>query len=181
MVVPPLAAVSLGIYYERIAVSLGFATLASAIATFLTCRTLTGVVSRYAGRNLLQNQAYRAFYKYHSYYWWSFIILMVVHALSALMHTDLLPPPGDPDYVGHWFILAFAFGSVGTFAVQFTSCRSFAGMLDLFIGRTPLGWRVYRGFYRFHAWYWWVFLAAVGGHVIAAAIHTRFWPGWGGG
>ena len=179
MLIPLLAAVSLGIYYERIAVSLGFATLGIAIATFVTCRTFASVFRQRTGRDPLQNGAYRAFYRYHSYYWWSFIVIMLVHVLSALMHTDLLPPPDDPDYVGHWFILAFAFGSVGAFAVQFASCRTFTGMLELFTGRLPLGWRIYRGFYRFHTWYWWFFLAAVGGHVIAAAIHTHFWPGWG--
>ena len=170
----------LGIYYERIAVALGFATLVAAIATFASCRTFTGLVGRYARADLLQNSAYRSFYKYHAYYWWAFIVILAVHVLSSVMHTDLLPTAGDPDFAQHWFIVGFAFGSVASFVMQFGSCRSVAGLIDLFTGKPPLSWRIYKGFYRFHAYYWWIFLAAVGGHVIAAAVHTHFWPGWGG-
>ena len=39
-----------------------------------------------------------------------------------------------------------------------------------------LGFFIYKAFYELHAYYWWIFLVAVGGHFIAAAVHTNVWP-----
>jgi cytochrome b561 len=166
----------LSIYYERIAVSLGFATLAAGLATFGSCRTFVTFVSRHSGANLLSNKAYQSFYKYHGYYWWSFLIILIVHMASATIHTQLLPKAGDPDAFAHWMILGFALASIVAVTIQFLSCRTFAGLVNFFTGKTPVKSRVYKAFYEFHAYYWWIFLVAVGGHFIAAAIHTNFWP-----
>jgi len=166
----------LGIYYERIAVSLGFVTLAAALATFGSCRTFVTLISRHTGANLLDNRGYRSFYKYHGYYWWSLLIILVIHMLSAAMHTQLLPGTGDPDAFAHWMILGFAFGSIVAIAVQFLSCRTFPGVVHFFAAKSPAKSPAYKAFYELHAYYWWIFLVAVGGHFIAAAIHTNVWP-----
>ena len=122
----------LGLYYERIAVSLGFATLIAGLATFASCRSLVSLVTRYAHASLLENRAYRSFYKYHAYYWWSLLIIMAIHLASAAMHTGLLPAAGDPDALAHWLILGFAFGSLPSSSIEFASCRSFASLIDFF-------------------------------------------------
>jgi cytochrome b561 len=166
----------LGIYYERIAVSLGFVTLVAALATFASCRSFITLISRYTRKSLLENKAYQSFYKYHTYYWWSFLLILIVHMLSASIHTDLLPAADDPDALQHWLILGFAFGTLVSISVQFSSCRSFAGLINFFTQKSLLRFRAYNSFYKFHAYYWWIFLAAVAGHVIAAAIHTHIWP-----
>jgi hypothetical protein len=179
MAVPLQIAVSLGIYNERIAVSLGFAALAAGIATFASCRSFVSLLERSGRSSLIENRAYRSFYKYHAYYWWSFIIILLVHIMSSFMHTDLIPNAADPDALAHWLILWPAAGSFVFLLVQLTSCRSFAGLVDFFTGKPLLRWRVYYNFYRFHSYYWWLFVAAVVGHITFAAIHTSFWPGWG--
>ena len=51
----------LGIYYERIAVILGFITLAAALATFASCRSCIALAGRYLKKNLLENRAYQSF------------------------------------------------------------------------------------------------------------------------
>lgn len=166
----------LGIYYERIAVTLGFVTLIASIATFASCRSFISLMSRFTHNSLLENRAYKSFYKYHSYYWWSFLIILVIHVMSATIHTELLPGPDAPDALEHWFILGFAFGTLVSISVQFSSCRSFVSLVNFFTQNNPGKFRAYNGFYRFHAYYWWIFLSVVAGHIIAAAVHTNFWP-----
>ena len=166
----------LGIYYERIAVVLGFVTLVASLATFTSCRSFISLMSRFTNNNLLENRAYKFFYKYHSYYWWSFLVVLAIHVMSATIHTELLPGPDDPDALEHWFILGFAFGTLGSFSIQFASCRTFTSLVDFFTQKNPVKSRVFKVFYRFHAYYWWIFLLTVAGHVTAAAIHTNVWP-----
>ena len=169
-------AVDLGIYYERIAVVLGFVTLVAALATFASCRSFINLISRYTRKNLLENRAYQSFYKYHTYYWWSLFVILIIHMMSAGIHTYLLPAPDDPDALAHWLILGFAFAILATISIQFASCRSFASLVEFITQSNPVKFRVYKGFYRFHAYYWWLFLSAVAGHIIASSIHTRIWP-----
>jgi cytochrome b561 len=174
--VPFQIGVDLGVYYEQIAVSLGFATLLAALATFFSCRTFITLASRLTRTSLLENKAFQSFYKYHGYYWWLFLTILVVHAMSASIHTELLPKADDPDALAHWIIIGFAFGTLVALSVQFASCRSCASLIDFFSQQSPLKSRVYKVFYKFHAYYWWIFLAAVAGHVIAASVHTHIWP-----
>ena len=167
----------LGLYYERIAVLLGFVTLVACLAAFTSCRSFAALVSRYAHTSLLENRVYQSFYKYHGYYWWSFLIMLILHMMSSAIHTALLPRAGDPDALEHWLILGFALGTLVALFVQVTSCRSFAGLIEFFSQRSPQRFRAYKGFYQCHAYYWWIVFVAVGGHVIASAIHTHVWPG----
>jgi cytochrome b561 len=168
--------VDLGIYYERIAVSLGFVTLVTGLATFASCRNFITLISRYTNKNILENKAYQSFYKYHGYYWWTFLVVLVVHMMSSAMHTNLLPGTDDPDAVEHWWILGFALGILVSLFIQAFSCRSFVSLIDFFSQKSPLKFRLYKGFYKFHAYYWWLVFVSVAGHIIASSIHTHIWP-----
>lgn len=173
-----LIAGNIGLYAERLAVSLGFVTFLAGVVTFTSCRSFISLLNRTGHRGLTENKVFRGFYRYHAYYWWTFITILVIHALSSLMHTGVIPTAGDPDALQHWRILWSSVAVFAFFLVQFVSCRSFADLVDLMTQKPPLTWRLYRGFYRLHSYYWWVFLAAVIGHITISSLHTHFWPGW---
>jgi len=168
----------IGLYAERLAVSLGFVTFLAGVATFTSCRSFVSLLNRTGHRGLVENKAFRGFYKYHSYYWWAFSTVLVVHMLASVMHTGIIPVPGDPDAQAHLRTLWSALAVFVLFGVQFVSCRTFTGLVDLVSQKPPLTWRIYRGFYRYHSYYWWAFLAAVIGHITFSSLHTHFWPGW---
>ena len=168
---------NIGIYGERLAVLLGFATLISVATVFISCRSFVRFQKRVFSKNLLNNKTYKSFYKYHSYYWGVFYVIIFLHILTALIHTEI-PAPNDPDAGIHWIILASAFGSlIFLGAVVFSSCRSFAGMLSFFKGSDSLTIKAYNNFYHSHSYYWWIFIVVVLGHMVSAYIHTGIWPG----
>ena len=141
----------LGIYYERIAVTLGFATLLAIVATFVSCRSFISLIGRYAHMNLMENTLYKSFYRYHAYYWWLFLIVLVIHIMSATIHTELLPGHDDPDALEHWMIIGFALSTLAVISIQFFSCRSFASLAGLFTRKNPVKFRLYSIFYKFHS------------------------------
>ncbi len=161
------------LYGERLAVALGFVTLISAVATFATCRSCLSFLGL---KSPLDNRWYRPFYKLHGYYWWIFLMGLGLHLLTAVMHTAI-PTAGDPDAQIHWIILSFAFVSLPLTAVVLSSCRSWVSLLSLFMEKGPLADRLYLSFYRYHSYYWLVFIGSIAGHFIAAYAHIGIWPG----
>ena len=166
---------SAALYGERLAVALGFLTLVSAIATFASCRTLVGLSKFLHLQDPMKLKAFQAFYKYHGYYWWLFLLALFLHLTTALFHVEL-PTPGDPDALIHWVILGFAIIALVSLVIVLVSCRSFAGLMGFFIGKNSLNIRSYKGFYRYHSLYWWLFVIAVIGHLSASYVHIGFWP-----
>ncbi len=167
-----------GLYAERLAVSLGFATFLAGVATFTSCRSFVSLLNRRGHQGFTESKGFRTFYKYHSYYWWSFEIILVVHILASLMHTGLVPSPGDPDASQHLHVIESAGAVFVLVVVQFVSCRTFAGLVDLVTQKPPLTWRLYRGFYKYHSYYWILFAVVLIGHITLSSLHTHFWPGW---
>ena len=95
---------SAAVYGERTAIVLGFATLVLALAAFASCRTFASVLTRLGAKDPARNKAYRAFNRYHLYYWWFFGVAVLAHVMMATFHTGL-PKAGDPDAGIHWVIL----------------------------------------------------------------------------
>jgi hypothetical protein len=167
---------SIGLNEERLAVALGFVTLASALATFASCRSCLSFLGRLGLKSPMEMRWYRLFYRYHGYYWWIFLFALVLHILTTVMHTAI-PTPGDPDAPIHWVILSFALGSLVMVGVVFFSCRSLVGFVNLFTEKGPLSGARFRSFYRYHSYYWLALILVVAGHFAGAYVHVGIWPG----
>ncbi len=70
---------NVGLYGERLAVALGFVTLVSALATFSSCRSCLSFLGRFGLKSPIERRWYRSFYRYHGYYWWAFLFVLVLH------------------------------------------------------------------------------------------------------
>jgi hypothetical protein len=163
-----------GLYGERVAVVMGFITLASFIAMGLTCRSFVAFTNRIGLGKLTSSRPYLTFYRYHSYYWWLFWFMLLLHLVTGLMHTEI-PKAGDPDAAIHWAILIMAISVLITMGLVFSSCRTFVSMFKALKGRDPLEGD-YQKFYRLHSYLWAALLLALLGPLIASYIHIGFWP-----
>ncbi len=160
---------------QRASVTLGFFTLASALATFISCRSCLSFLKYFGLKDPMANKTYKAFYQYHSYYWRAFFSLVAIHVGLAIAHTGI-PQAGDPDAPIHWFILSFGFSGVVFLLVIFSSCRIMNKLfLNSFKSGTPL-LKNYQWFYKYHSYYWWVFILIIIGHFAFAYHHVGFWP-----
>ncbi len=167
--------VGVALYGERLAVALGFATLVSAIVTFISCRSCLSFFSRLGLKNFTETKWYRVFFRYHGYAWPLFLFFLTLHLLTALMHTAI-PTAGDPDATIHWTILSFAFVSFLLVGAVLLSCRSLVNTITLFTGKNLVSNKVYLPFYKDHSFYWMILITAIVGHFIAAYSHVGFWP-----
>ena len=165
-----------GLYAERLTVVLGFVTLLSALATFASCRSCLSFLGRFGLKSPMEVGWYRLFYKYHAYYWWVFLFALVLHFMTAIMHTAI-PSAGDPEATIHWLILSFALGSFVFIGAVLVSCRSLVGFLNLFTGKSPLNSKAYQTFYRYHSYYWLILILSIAGHFASAYVHIGIWPG----
>ncbi len=164
-----------GLYGQRLTVALGFVTLASAVATFASCRSYRSFLERFRLKTFMETGWYRAFYRYHGYYWWVFLLALVLHLVTALMHT-IIPTSGDPDAQIHWIILSFAFNLLVMVVAVLFSCRSLVSLFNLFTERGLLTNNLYQSFYRYHSIYWSILILSIAGHITSVYIHTGIWP-----
>ena len=164
-----------GLYGERLAIALGFVTLLSAVATFATCRSCLSFLGHLGLKNLIDVKWYRPFYKYHGYYWWVFVMGLFLHLLTAMMHTAF-PTASDPDAQIHWIILALGLASLVLVGSVLASCRSLAGLVNMFREKSLLSNKKYLPFYRFHSYYWLILILLIAGHFASSYIHTGIWP-----
>ncbi len=167
--------VGVALYGERLAVALGFATLVSAVVTFISCRSCISFLGHLGLKNITDTKWYRIFYKYHGYAWPVFLFFLILHLLTALMHTAI-PTARDPDATIHWFILSFAFGSFLSVGMALFSCRSLVSTIGLFTGKNLISNKKYKSFYRYHSFYWMILITAIIGHFISSYLHIGFWP-----
>ena len=164
-----------GLYGERLAVALGFVTLVFALATFASCRSCLSFLGRIGVKLRPESGGYQGFYRYHGYYWAGFIFTLVLHTMSAIMHTAI-PKAGDPDAGIHWLILSFALGSLVFTGGVLSSCRSLVSLINMFAENGPMSNAVFRGFFRLHSYSWLILIMAIAGHFAAANVHVGFWP-----
>jgi|WetSurMetagenome_2_1015567.scaffolds.fasta_scaffold136959_1 hypothetical protein len=160
---------------ERISVVLGFFTLAAAITTFLSCKSCLSFLRRFGVKTPLNNKTYQKFYQYHSYYWWSFSSLLVVHLSLAIGHTGI-PQAGDPDAPVHWYILSFGFAGALLTSLMFSSCRICSSYFTRVLKQKNKIQLSYQQFSQYHSYFWGVFLLLFVAHFYFAHSHVGFWP-----
>ncbi len=163
------------LYSERVTVVLGYLTLASAIATFTTCRTGVSFLNRLGIKSIPNAGWYRPLFKLHGFYWWGLVMGSILHLMSALMHTGV-PGAGDPDGSIHRIVLATGGVTLILAGVVLSSCRSLVNLVSLFKETSPLENRRFRGFYGYHAFFWAALALPIAGHFAAVYSHIQLWP-----
>jgi hypothetical protein len=160
---------------ERIVIVFGLVTLIFALAAFISCRTFVSLLVHFRLGNPSGNKVYQAFNKYHGYYWWIFGVLLLAHILMATLHTGL-PVSGDPDAGIHWAILILGLVAGLNGVVVFFSCRVLPKLLAPAKSKFSLTDKVYGSFFKYHAWYWWLFILLAAAHFAVSYLHAGVWP-----
>jgi hypothetical protein len=169
-----LAQVNITVYNERLAIVLGFITLIFVLATLLSCRSFISFLKLFKIINPLENRAFNSFYKYHSFYWYGFILSVILHLLVGIMHVRVSDPT-DPDAYLHLYILiAGAVAFLVTIFI-FLSCRSFAVFLNIVEGKSPFSGKWFSSLFRKHEYYWIFLILAVVVHFAFIYLHTGIW------
>jgi hypothetical protein len=171
----PYFSTGVALYSERVTVVLGYLTLASAIATFITCRTGVSLLNRLGIKSIPNAGWYRPLFKLHGFYWWGLVMGMVLHLMSALMHTGI-PGAGDPDGSIHRIVLATGGASLVLAGVVLSSCRSLVNLVSSFRENPLLASRGFVGFYRCHAHFWAALTLFVAVHFVSVYSHIQLWP-----
>jgi hypothetical protein len=174
------ASTGVGIYNERLAIILGLLTLIIALSTFASCRSCLGILHRLGINSPLQNRSFQTFYKAHAYLWWTLWFILAMHLMVGAMHTASTIIPGDEDAYVHWQIIwagVAGLGLIGGFVL--TSCRSFSHTLDFLTNKPSMSMKLYRIFYRYHSYYWMIFILAALAHFLLGYFHAGIWPGAG--
>ena len=166
----------IGVYNERLTVIIGFVAVVLVLVVFSSCRSFASLLAGFRFKGPLQTKWYRAFYKYHAYYWPMLWLLVVLHVMTALMHTEL-PVAGDPDAAIHWYILGSGLIAFLSLVALGFSCRTFAGVFNILTGKSLTEGRLNGTFYGYHYLYWLVFLLATAMHLVFSYLHVGFWPG----
>jgi cytochrome b561 len=169
----PLA-VSLSVYNERLAVVLGILTLLSALTVFFSCRTGIKLLNKTGIKNLVANKSYQSFLKYHTYYWWTFWLVFVIHLLAAIMHLGF-NTAGDPDAYLHKYSVIFGALALLTILVVGFSCRGIFTLVRLFSERKPTDFKLIGAVYKYHAYYWMLFYFMIAAHFTAGYLHSGWW------
>jgi len=163
------------IYSERIAIIFGFITLVFALAIFFSCRTFVSLMTKLGVKNLLQWKPYKKFYQYHLYYWWLFGIAVLAHVIMGTIHTGL-PKSGDPDAGIHWSILILGAVSLVSGIILFFSCRIIPRLISPTLPNINTENKTYFSIFKYHSYYWILFVLSVAVHFIITFIHTGVWP-----
>jgi hypothetical protein len=164
------------LYGERLAVILGFITLTLALAVIVSCRSFVSWSTYLGFKDILKNRAYKAFYRYHSYYWWGFWFIFIFHGYMGIMHIFMIPADPDPDAYLHWYSLGFGVAAIALIGGITLSCRVLLGPLNVILGRKPLNNTTYKIYYTFHSYYWLAFLAVIAAHYASGFLHSGLWP-----
>jgi hypothetical protein len=159
---------------EHTAIILGYLTLLSAIMLLASCRVIPSILHRFH-QDPMKSRFYRAFNKWHNYYWWIFGITLILHFMTAFFHTSF-PVSSDPEAPVHWVILALGFSSLLFFIMVLFSCRIITTFWDYFAGKSPMGNSFVKWFYSRHGLWWWLFILSFVAHVAVAYAHTGIWP-----
>ena len=161
------------VYDERIAIILGYITLALALAIFFSCRIFTGFMKKRGWVKIVDHPLYSKFNTYHGTYWWFFIIVLTTHLLTAFAHVGI-PQSGDPDSPIHWGILAT--GLLGSFVIWgiYFSCRSVSTFWSYFTDKGPA--QLYPSFFKRHNAVWLLFGIIIAIHLVLALYHVGVWP-----
>lgn len=165
-------------YNERLAIVFGVITLVLSLSTFLSCRTCISWLKRLGIQNPMHSKGYALFYRYHLYYWWAFGVALVAHFMVAVLHTGL-PQSDDPDANIHWIILGLGLFSAISAVGLFSSCRILPRLAAMAKNNNPLDNMVFRVFFKYHSYYWFILAMLVAAHFGVSYWHAGIWPGAG--
>jgi hypothetical protein len=161
----------LDVYIHWLVLLLGIGVLISGVAVFTSCRSFASLFHLIQPGNSLRARLYKAYYKYHSFYWVAFWYVLAMHLLVTITHVGL-PNVSDPFFRAHQVVFFTALGNAFLVLVVLTSCRSFASILNFFINRSPLANRKFKRFYQFHSYFWWFLGISLCGHIVFGVIHA---------
>ena len=161
------------IYDERIAIILGWVTLALALSIFFSCRIFLGFLKRRGWQKLSESRAYQKFNSFHGTYWWAFYIVLVVHLLTAFGHIGI-PQAADSDSPVHWTVLLTGLVGALMIGLIYFSCRSVNSLLSFFTSKGPA--QLYPSYFKSHSVIWLMFSLMIAVHVAVAFHHAGIWP-----
>lgn len=161
----------LDIYVHWMILALGIGILSSGIAVITTCRSVAGFFHLLQERDSLWMRVYRAYSRFHSYYWVAFFLFLVLHLMVTIVHVGL-PSPGEPYFLAHRVVFYSAIVNFLLALVVFTSCKSFLSFISLFTSRNPLSGSIFKRFYKFHSLLWWILAVSFIVHIAAGIIHA---------
>jgi hypothetical protein len=160
---------SLDIYIHWLIVLLGAGILVFGIAVLASCRSVAGAFNLLEANNSKGHLLYKRFYKYHHVYWMIFWVVLILHLMATITHVGL---PTEPYFYAHQAVF---FSSIGNFIflmVVLFSCRTTASLLNLSLHKSPLSNNVYKKFYGYHSYFWWLLAVSLGVHIVSGIIHA---------
>jgi hypothetical protein len=167
--------ISIAVYNERLAMVLGILTLLSGLAVFLSCRTCIKILNKTGFKKMIAGKTFQRLLKYHTYYWWTFWLIFVLHLMSAIMHLGF-NTAGDSNAYLHKYSLIFGLSALAAvIAVRF-SCHGIGVVVRLFSERKPTEFKLIGLVYKYHSYYWVVFFILIAAHYTAGFLHSGWWP-----
>jgi hypothetical protein len=84
----------------------------------------------------------------------------------------MLQVASGPGLYGERLAIVLGFVTLISAVATFATCRSCLSLLGRFGLKNPLDMRWYRPLYKYHGYYWWVFLMGLFLHLLTAMMHT---------
>ncbi len=158
------------------AIVLGLSTLILALMTFTSSRSFASLWNRFSP-NLLENRIYKSYYRCHWIFWSGFAFILFIHISMGLLHVVLNSFTHDPDAYLHAYVVATGLVGLVVTGMIVTSCRSLLGALGIVFLKNPLSSGNYQRYYKFHSYFWIIFLAFIIGHYSFGYLHAGgLWP-----
>ena len=82
------------------------------------------------------------------------------------------PAAGEDFHQAHVLAFITSLTNIVLLLVVLTSCRTVNGLITLVFSRNPQDSALFRGFYRFHAVYWWLLGGSLVTHIVAGLVHA---------
>jgi hypothetical protein len=162
---------SLDIYVHWLILALGIGILVFGIAVITTCRSVASFFHLLQDNNTLGAKIYRIYFRFHSYYWVAFAMVLIFHLMVTIVHVGL-PSASEPFYLAHQLVFYTAITNFLFTMVVFTSCKSFLSLVNIFSSKNPLSAGGFKRFYRFHSVFWWLFGISFTIHIAAGIVHA---------
>lgn len=159
------------IYIHWLILGLGIVILVSGVSVFLTCRSFTSGFLLKGKTDGFIKKAYSIYLRYHSYYWTTFWLALILHLMVTITHTGL-PFAGLPYLTAHWFSLVTAVINLLLVLMVFSTCKSFIMISRFFTNKNPLNSSYYKNYYGFHRYIWILLIISLCVHIVFGMIHA---------
>jgi hypothetical protein len=84
----------------------------------------------------------------------------------------ILQAASGPGLYGERLVIILGFVTLLSAIATFATCRSCLSFLSRFGLKNPMGMRWYQPFYKYHGYFWWIFLMGLFLHFLTAIMHT---------